>query len=226
MRPETSWNWEVGGRVEPTAGLRAEATLFRMEFGNQIIEAPAGAGQRFTNGGRTLNQGVELAGRVSFGTLRRTADDLTLDATYTFLPTATFEGGDGRGEEIVGNRLPYAPRHLASATATLAHRSGVTVGGSLEHAGSQFADDENTIAPSEDGQEGVLPALTVAHAFASYAIPATRLQLRASVRNVSDRVYITQRNEGIYTGMRRMIRGEVHWSFRRDGRCLAGFVRG
>src|SRR5690606_5871562 len=48
--PETSRNWELGARVVPSPGVSAEATFFRMEFDNQIIEAPAGAGQRFTNG--------------------------------------------------------------------------------------------------------------------------------------------------------------------------------
>ncbi len=211
--PETSWNWEIGGRLEPRPGLHAEATFFRMDFGNQIIEGPAGGGQRFFNGGRTLHQGVELGGLVSLGTLRRTVDDLTLNATYTFLPTARFESGDARGDDVAGNRLPYAARHLASGSATLAHRSGITLSASMEHTGEQFADDENTLLPSDDGQDGLLPSYTVVHASGSYSLPGTRLQLRASIRNVFNDVYITQRNEGIYTGMRRLLRTEIHWSF-------------
>ncbi len=211
--PETSWNWELGGRFTPRAGLHLETTVFRMDFDNEIIEAPAGTGQRFINGGRTVHQGVELASRLSLGAVYGLPDDLTLSAAYTFLPTAAFAGGDGRGDEVVGNRLPYAPRHLASASATFAHRSGLSVGSSLEYTAEQFADEENTVAPSGDGQRGLLPSYAVVHAFGSYRIPATRLQVRLSMRNVFDRVYITQRNEGIYTGVRRMARGEVQWTF-------------
>lgn len=211
--PETSWNWELGTRVTPRAGVHVEATFFRMDFGNEIIEAPAGGGQRFVNGGRTTHQGVELGTRFSLGTLYDLPDDLTLSAAYTFLPAARFTRDDQRGSDFMGNRLPYAPRHLLSASATMAHRTGITIGSTIEYTGSQFADEENTIDPGDDGQDGILPSYTVAHAFASYAIPATRLQLRASVRNLFDRVYITQRNEGIYTGMRRMVRGEIQWSF-------------
>jgi Fe(3+) dicitrate transport protein len=210
---ETSYNWELGGRIQPRAGVSAEATLFRLDFGNQIIEAPAGAGQRFTNGGRTVHQGVELAGHVSIGTLSGTPDDLTLAATLTYLPVARFSAGDERGADLAGNRLPYAPRTLASASATFAHRSGITAGASMEYTGGQFADAENTVDPTPDGQRGVLPSYSVIHAFASYAIPGTRLQIRTSARNVFDAVYITQRNEGIYTGMRRLVRAEVQWTF-------------
>ncbi|MEX2583019.1 MAG: TonB-dependent receptor, partial [Gemmatimonadota bacterium] len=211
--PETSWNSELGLRLDPRPGISLEATLFRMDFGNQIIEAPAGEGQRFINGGETLNQGLEAGAVLSLGTLRGTADDLLLSGSYTYLPTARFEGGDGRGAEVAGNRLPYAPRHVVSAAASFAHRSGVTLGASAEHTGRQFADDENTVSPSDDGQDGILPAYTVTNAFSSYAIPGTRVQIRASVRNLFDEVYITQRNEGIYTGMRRLVRTELEWSF-------------
>lgn len=211
--PETSWNWEVGGRLTPRAGVSAEATFFRMDFGNEIIEAPASEGQRFINGGRTVHQGVELGTRVSLGTLFSQPDDLTLGTAYTFIPTARFTGGDERGDDVVGNRLPYAPRHLLSASASFAHRTGITVGTALEYTSAQFGDEDNTREPSDDGQDGLLPAYSVTNAFASYAIPATRLQLRASVRNVFDQLYITQRNEGIYTGVRRLVRGEIQWSF-------------
>ena len=211
--PETSWNWEAGVRLTPRAGVGIDATLFRMDFGNEIIEAPASEGQRFINGGRTTHQGFEAAGFVSLGTLGQSLDDLTLTAAYTFIPTARFNDDDGRGEDVAGNRLPYAPRHLVSASATFSHRSGLSIGGSAEHTAQQFGDEENSVEPSEDGQDGILPAYTVVSAFGSYAIPNTRASLRLSVRNLLDRVYITQRNEGIYTGVRRLVRGEIRWAF-------------
>lgn len=211
--PETSWTWELGGRLEHGAGVSAEATLFRMDFGNQIIEAPADAGQRFTNGGRTVHQGVEIGGSVTAGSLLGMRDDLTIAATLTYLPVARFRTGDQRGLDIAGNRLPYAPRALASGSATFAHRTGITVGTSFEYTGEQFADAENTIEASADGQRGMLPAYGVLNAFLSYAVPASRLQVRTSARNVLDAVYITQRNEHIQTGTRRIVRVEIQWSF-------------
>lgn len=215
--PETSWNWELGSRIEPRPGLSAEATLFRMDFGNQVIEAPANAGQRFTNGGRTVHQGIEVAAHAGLGTLRGWQDDILLSATLTWLPVARFRAGDERGLDIVGNRLPYAPRTLASGSAVFTHRSGITAGGSVEYTGRQFADPENTRTSSDDGQRGVLPAYSVLSAFGSYTIPRTGIQVRVSARNLLDAVYITQRNEGIYTGMRRLVRAEIQWTLQDRG---------
>ena len=210
--PETSRNWEVGARFEPRPGLSADATFFRLEFGNQIIEAPPGVGQRYINGGRTLNQGAEVSLRASLGTIVGWRDDLTLSGSFTHLPVARFERDDER-VGIVGNRLPYAPRRLASGSAVLAHSSGVTAGLSFEHTGEQYADEANTVAPSADGQAGILAPFTVTSAFAAFSLPGTRAQLRASVRNLFDEVYITQRNEGIHTGMRRLVRMELSWEY-------------
>ena len=207
--PETSWNWEAGARVMPVAGLSAEATFFRMDFGNEIIEAPAASGQRFINGGRTVHQGVEVAGSLSLGTLVQAEDDLRLRAAFTWLPTARFSEDDGR--DFAGNRLPYAPRSLVSASAAYAHRSGITAGAAVEYTSAQFSDEENSVETTPDGQSGVLSAYAVVNAFASWELPVTGLQLRFSVRNLLDRVYITQRNEGIHTGVRRTLRAELRW---------------
>src|SRR5690606_38154107 len=100
--PEMSWSWEMGARSAPRPGLRAEATLFRLDFGNQIIEAPASAGQRFTNGGRTVHQGVELGGSASLASVLLMPHDVTVSAAFTWLPIAKFRSDDERGAAIAG----------------------------------------------------------------------------------------------------------------------------
>ncbi len=175
---------------------------------NEVIEAPASAGQRFINGGRARHAGVEAATHVSWPGGPR--GDVLLMGAYTYLPLAEFRDGDRRAE-IVGNRVPYAPRHLWSASAEWRHALGLSVGMSWEHTGAQFADPENTLEPSEDGQEGILPAYGVAHAFAAWSLRALPVRFRLSVRNLFDRTYITQRSEGIWTGMSRFVRAEAEW---------------
>jgi Fe(3+) dicitrate transport protein len=210
--PETSLNLELGSRITPRPGVQVEATLFQMGFENEIIEAPANVGQRFINGGRTVHAGVELAAQATLPALAAMAPDISLRASYTFLPTARFRSGGLRDPQLVGNRLPYAPRHLATSSATYA-RGVFSMGASVEFVGAQFADPANRTSASEDGQAGVLPAYTVTGAFGSYALPVRGWELRASVRNLFDRLYITQRNEGIITGARRLARAELHWRY-------------
>ena len=68
---ELSWNYEVGIRSLPAKGFQIDATLFRMDYENQIVPASlaGGVGSAFTNGGETLHQGVEVTGRLDTGTI-------------------------------------------------------------------------------------------------------------------------------------------------------------
>jgi Fe(3+) dicitrate transport protein len=77
---ELSWNWELGIRSTPTAGVRLDATVFRMDFENQIVPASVagGSGATLTSAGRTLHQGLELLARLDLGTLTRSANILFL----------------------------------------------------------------------------------------------------------------------------------------------------
>ncbi len=211
VNPETAWTHELGLRATPTAGLSTDVTVFRVDFGNEVVEAPASSGQRFVNGGRATHRGIEIGSAMSLGTMLARSDDLILTGALTFLPVARFEAGDVRAD-LVGKRVPYAPRSLASASATYRHRSGWSAGFSAEHTGPQFSDAENAVVPGADGQSGRLSAYTVAHAFAGWSPLGSVVHIRASVRNVFDRTYITQRNEGIYTGMRRLVRAELSWT--------------
>jgi Fe(3+) dicitrate transport protein len=213
--PETSWNWEAGARLHARRGASLDVTVFHMNFANEIIEAPALTGQRFVNGGHTVHAGVELSSSLTLLSMLRGrgVHDVVLSGAVMYLPLA--ERRSATDAAAIGARLPYAPRTAASAALVYRHHAGVSVGTSVEQTGAQFADERNTVAPSADGQAGLLPAYTVVHGFASLQLPRAPLVLRLSVRNAFDRVYITQRNEGIYTGVRRFIRAEVQW--RRQG---------
>ena len=66
LDPELSWNYEPGFRSTLRPGVRLDATLFRMDYENQIVPASlaGGVGATLTNGGATLHQGLELRAQV------------------------------------------------------------------------------------------------------------------------------------------------------------------
>jgi outer membrane receptor for Fe3+-dicitrate len=52
VSPELSTNYELGMRSAPLKGVQLEATLFRIDFKNQIVPGQSlGLGQTFANGG-------------------------------------------------------------------------------------------------------------------------------------------------------------------------------
>lgn len=210
--PEVSWTWEVGVRTRPALGLSLDATFFTLDFSNEIIENPASEGQRFINGGETLHQGLELSATFSSALQTGSATDVYATASYTSLFTAKFNDGDRR-PEVVGNRIPYAPKHLFSGIVGIEHRSGLGARLNVEHVSSQFGDEENAVEVSDDGQDGLLPAYTVLGASASYRLPRSPVTLRLSVKNLTNATYITDRSEGIQVGMPRTWMTEVVWAF-------------
>ena len=214
LAPERSWNYEVGLRSTPLRALSVEATLFRMDYENQIVPASlaGGVGATLTNGGETLHQGLELSARVDRTPLPGTRALAYFHTAYTWVPVAEFRGVryggvSGAGStRITGNRLPYAPEHLFTAGFGYTHGNGVDVNAEAVLMGDQFGDDLNTVTPSADGQRGLLPGFVLWNAAAN--VPLRSFTLFATVKNLFDRTAIVDRSRGILpTAPRTVIAG-------------------
>lgn len=217
LDPELSWNTEFGARTELRPGLKADVTLFRMDYRNQVVPATVagGAGATVTSAGATEHAGVEGALRVEGGPLAGLRANPYLRASITWLPVARFAGPrmstvPGFGDETVtGRRLPYAPALAATIT------GGVSIGPHWDvlveavHQGRQFGDDLNSVTPSADGQRGVLPASTLWHAAANWRLPGSRATIFITVKNLRDTLVIVDRSRGLLPGMPRMIHAGV-----------------
>ena len=222
LDPELSWNYEVGLRAAPRDGLRLEATLFRMDYENQIVAASlaGGLGSALTNAGSTLHQGLEFSGRLDTGALLRRPHNFYLRAAYTFLPTAEYRGlrfssVAGFGSRLItGNRLPYAPRHTLTASFGYSHPRGFD--GFLEavHVSRQFGDDLNfETSPRADGQLGPVPAYTVWNATANYTVERMHTTFFFTVKNLLDSLYIVDRSRGILPSSPRLAQAGVKFRF-------------
>jgi Fe(3+) dicitrate transport protein len=134
-------------------------------------------------------------------------------ASYTYLPVARFTGirfssvaGFG-SVNVSGNRLPYAPKRLATVGFGYAHPSGFDAQFEVVHTSDQFGDDLNTVAPTPDGQRGLLEAYTVWNAGVNYQVgPST---LFVAVKNVFDDLFVVDRVRGILPGSPRLVQAGV-----------------
>lgn len=179
VAPERSTNWELGIRSQPRPGLSIEATVFRTDFREIVISSAAG---RFVNGGRSRQEGLEVAARIESGPLTGSDHNLTLDAAWTFVPTASFRttsdaafsAGDGgvigascedddgcfNGNGIIaGSRLPYAPRHTLSLTAGYRHPAGIEARFGMDYRSSQEPDPFARVLDTSINASGCSDAL-------------------------------------------------------------------
>jgi Fe(3+) dicitrate transport protein len=221
LDPELSWNYELGlrGRPHPAAGI--EATIFRLDYENQVVPATVagGVGALLTNGGQTLHQGFECSGRLDLGTALATRQNLYFRSAYTYLPTARFTGPRfsavaGFSEiSVTGNRLPYAPRHLLTTTVGYLHPRGLDALIENLYIGEQYGDDLNTVAPTPSGQRGLIPAQTTWNATVSYKLEPLSSTFFVSVKNLFDRIFIVDRVRGILPSSPRLIQAGLKVQF-------------
>ena len=218
---EKSVNFELGVRSQPYAGINVDATFFRMDFENQVVPASVagGTGATLTNGGETLHQGAELALRVNGSEVMGLPQNVFLQAAYTYLPTAKYAGTRLSGvsgfstTSVTGNRLPYAPENLLTATLGYTHPEGFDARLEAVHVSEQFSDDLNTVTPTANGQRGLIAGYTIWNAALNYYVKPASSTVFLTVKNLTDKEYMVDRSRGILPGSPRLVQAGIKYSF-------------
>jgi len=218
LDPELSWNYEAGFRSTMWPGVGVDATFFRMDYENQVIPASlaGGLGATLTNGGATLHQGLELMAQIDSAPLTGSAHDLYLRVAYTYLPVAEFVGRrfsnipGFSGVSVSGNRLVYAPERTTVIGLGYS-RNAFDARFEVVRMGDQFGDDLNTVAPTADGQRGLVPGYTTWNTAVNHTLGRATLFL--TVKNVFDELFIVDRTRGILPGSPRLLQVGMRFGF-------------
>jgi len=219
LDPELSWNYELGARTELAQGVRLDGTLFRMDYENQIVPASlaGGVGATLTNGGATLHQGVEFAGRIDTAPMLNSLHNVSVRLAYTHVPVAKFTGVrfsniSGFGNvSVSGNRLPYAPEHMLTIGVGYAQPSGLDLLLEAVRVSDQFGDDLNIVAPTADGQRGLIPGYTIWNTAVNYDLG--RATVFFTVKNLLNDMFIVDRARGVLPGSPRLLQAGVRTRF-------------
>jgi Fe(3+) dicitrate transport protein len=221
LDPELSWNYEIGVRATPRPGLHVEATVFEMDFENQVIAASlaGGIGATLTNGGETLHRGAEFALELESRDLKGTTQNWYVHTAYTHVGTAEFRGTRLSAipgfttVSVGGNRLPYAPEQLLTATAGVELAFGLSFELESVYTSSAFTDDLNTVSISANGQRGEMPSYTVWNLAVNYAVPSTGWTLFFAAKNATDELYVADMTRGLIPGAPRLVQGGFSYRF-------------
>jgi Fe(3+) dicitrate transport protein len=211
---ETSTNWEAGVRGDLTKGIAVDLTWFRMDFDNQIVPSSVagGAGATLTSAGETLHQGLEASLRGSLADMGlMTGNDFYFRAALTHVADASYVGTRFSGvsgnstRSVTGNRLPYAPEWLINAA--IGYRLGTMGEFQVEYVRTDdmFTDDLNTVAPTADGQRGLIKAADIWNLTLNIHPESWPLGAYIAVKNAGDATTIVDRSRGILPGAPRQI---------------------
>ena len=209
LHAERSSNYELGVSGKVAKWLRAEVDGFWINFDNQLVSNNplSGLDSEFIDGGRTRHLGVEGTAIFRAGTMLEWPVDVDLAAHYTYVH-ARFQGGTFDGKAI-----PYSPANTAQTTLDVASHFGLSGQVAFSYVGAQYTDEENTIQPGPTGLDGKIDAYTVLDLGARYKHARTGLALAATVKNVLDQIYISDRlPNGIFTAGFRQLYVTLSWS--------------
>lgn len=190
---ERSINYEIGVRgLEGT--LNYEVTAFYMDFSNQVVTGNSDPNLSQSNAGETSHYGMELTLGYELG------GGFSVDTNATWVPVSEFKSGVNDG-----NRLPYAPKHLANMAANY-DNGNLRTTLSAHYRGSQYGDPTNIVDIPTGAADGIwggrMPSYTVFDLMAQYNVNDA-LRVFGTVKNIADKHYISGFRQGIYVGPER-----------------------
>ena len=207
---EESLNLELGTRMEALKGVSLEATVFMMDFKNQIIPTSESGGAATdlpkVNQGQTLHKGIEGNLGFDLGRLLGMKSALSMNIGYTYVNAEFSTDRFIKEVNVKGFRLPYAPQNLISLRFRYSHPVGLSLGLNGSYVSSQFADNVNTVEGSPNGRTGLIPSYQIWDLSGQYQFHNLPLRGFLSVKNIFDRKYIVSRRpEGIKPGLFRQM---------------------
>ncbi len=236
LDPERSWNYEAGVRTNPVRGLKLEGTIFRLDYENQIVPASiaGGVGAVLTNGGETLQQGLEFSGRLDTDAVFVSRHNFFVRTAFTWLPIAEFQGtrfssitSSGTLNSfcpasrrvsttqcaIDGNRLPYTPETLLTTSVGYSHANGFQAFIENVYIGDQFGDDLNAVTPTANGQIGPIDSQSYWNATANYTLERWKTTFFITGKNLADKTFIVDRSRGLIPSSPRLVQAGINVKF-------------
>jgi Fe(3+) dicitrate transport protein len=237
--PEKSWNYELGVRTKPIKGAQLDATLFHADFQQQNAVGSIAGGATPLATGKALYEGLELFGRLNFGDIFDSEHNVYLQTAYTWvgnaetlspfqclrvdgnLPSQSVCPGGLVSGSRKGNRLPYAPEHLLTATVGYAHPVGFDIHLETVFVDEQFSDFANFERPEDvptdrerrSGQFGKIEDYVVLNLATTYHVKPINTDVFVSVKNLLDETYIVDRTRGILPGAPRLVQAGFRLNF-------------
>ena len=217
LKPEKSWNYEVGFRTWFT-GVNIETAGFVITIEDLVA---AGRGTAFKNLGRVNLAGLEAAVRLGISEFVSILPDINL--SYTFLQTEVIDGvvksatiAGNVDVSLNGNELPYAPHHTFSIGLEKYFGNVLRMRADMRFVDDVFTDFENIQVTKNRGDTGPIPSYYIVNASMDYRL-SQQWRLFFSAKNLLDKVYIGSRlhsnagqpeanlSSGILIGSRRQI---------------------
>ena len=197
LRDAKGYNIDLGYRGKWKGFLQFDLGVYYLQYNNRIGTVTVNGTPPYrliTNVGNSTSKGVEAY--MEFDPVRAFTKsryaDLLLFVSYAY--TDARYSGDHKDAATRGKRVENAPRHIL--------RGGITTGYKrwlltlqYNHTSAAFSDANNTVTPTANGNNGLIPAYSLIDATITFR-QSKLLEWKAGINNLANTVYFTRRSGG------------------------------
>jgi Fe(3+) dicitrate transport protein len=209
LQDAKGYNLDLGYRGRVKDYLFFDVSGYLLQYNNRIgLIAQQRADGSFynfrTNVGNSRSQGVEAL--VEFSPIKawlkkRTGGNLTvfaslafIDARYADFRVITRQGNNLVETNLKNKRVDNAPRNIFRTGLTYS-RKALTVTAQYSHVSDAFSDANNTVTPTANGVNGLIPAYDLVDISGTYKF-SEKFFMKGGVNNLFGEKYFTRRAGG------------------------------
>lgn len=197
LKDAKGYNIDLGYRGKVKHFLQFDVSGFYLQYDNRVGTVTVSGTPSYrliTNVGSSTSKGFE--GYVEFNPLRafgKSKDaDLIIFGSYGY--TDAKYSGNHKDASTKGKKVENAPTNIFRGGITGGYK-GFLLTVQISNVGETFSDANNTVTPSINGNNGLIPSYTVTDLTATYKF-SKGLNLKAGVNNLFNERYFTRRAGG------------------------------
>ena len=196
LRDAKGYNLDLGYRGKVKNFLQFDVSTYYLLYQNRVgAITPTGAVYRLiTNVGNSVSKGFE--GFVEFNPVKaftKNKDtDILLFASYSYTD-ATYSTNH-KDAATKGKKVESAPKNILRTGITGGYKNAL-ITAQFNYVDETFSDANNTILPTANGQNGLIPSYTITDLTASYKF-SKALNIKAGINNLFNERYFTRRAGG------------------------------
>ena len=208
-------NYQLGLRSVAVKGLTFDIAGFHQRIKDYQAggEFNLAVDRGFENVDLVHVNGFEAYGRLDTRPFTGWKLNPYTEASFTLADSKIEKGVVPRSDDdevelvnVAGNFVPVVPREFAYITAGIESTAGWNASVSFIYRGSFYTDVFNTpFGGDPEGEAGEVPSVWLLAARANYTIPNTNAVIFISGENLTDEVYITDREDGVKPGIGRTV---------------------
>lgn len=209
LKDAKGFNADLGYRGRIGGYIYFDVSAFYLQYNNRIgtISQQRQDGSFYnltTNVGNSNSKGFEsliefnpvkaFVKESKFGDVSLFASYALTDARFGNFQVVQKVGNDLVKTNLRNKRVENAPKHILRSGFTYTYK-GFTFTPQVSYVSDAFSDANNTVTPTSNGQNGIIPSYTVVDMSATYAFNS-KWNVRAGVNNLTNKMYFTRRAGG------------------------------